>query len=557
MPISRRLFAFNALVAGAGAALRKSAAAQAIAAVSSPSPKSAFVIRYPSAPDAASCLDQRRLVGEQLGSQVEQQLKLVLDSKGQYALVWDGNLSDAALDQILKTQDAALKKAGVGSAEKVSASTFRDVFDVRYGKAEKKLEDAKKLYTDIYRVLGPSVGKELVIQRDTAGLYSVVFRGLCDEAACDFTLSGQQEKLDELDVDAELIPEQDQELVYGESSYLAEHDDLTELLALPPPDLVPGLQEAVKAMMAKACGPGETAAVLVTDVVSGRVLMHLNETRPMECASMVKPLVALAYFHRCLIEKAPGFVYDDAVREDLQRMIQDSDNAATNRFFLRIGGATDPNALLISRSRRAERDETLSRGAAKIQNLLQANYGDLFPQTKIVEAIPDEGKAYANRASVQDYAQLMLGLYHRRLPGSAEILRVMALPKKHPNRVYDGVPEIPRGTLCYDKTGTTAQDVGNFAILSPLTEDGHRRPYFIAMVVDRPTSVLRREKVWSHKLAMAMRQVSSFVFQQLTPVYHFKKEPPPPLPPVNRKLRPGHHRAHSSHSHPKSFVHNR
>ena len=58
----------------------------------------------------------------------------------------------------------------------------------------------------------------------------------------------------------------------------------------------------------------------------------------------------------------------------------------------------------------------------------------------------------------------------------------MALPGR--DRLYHGT-SIPKGTLVYNKTGSTAHLIGDMGILVPKTKKGGRFPYVIVGIIER------------------------------------------------------------------------
>ena len=136
--------------------------------------------------------------------------------------------------------------------------------------------------------------------------------------------------------------------------------------------------------------------------------------------------------------------------EQLERMLHDSSNTATNWFLEKLGG---PSA------------------TAK---LLARHYGDVVQQLELVEYIPSGGRTYRNKASAMDHARFLRALWKDGLPYAAELRRVMNLPGA--DRLYRDVPDIPVGTEVYNKTGTTAMCCGDMGILVARTRRRFKIP---------------------------------------------------------------------------------
>lgn len=204
----------------------------------------------------------------------------------------------------------------------------------------------------------------------------------------------------------------------------------------------------------------EVTSWLVHDLESDETLCSINADEPRQAASMVKPLVMLAFFHEVKRER---FIYGPESTARFEAMIQRSSNSATNWAFDQIGG---PGA---------------------VQRILDEHYGDLFVNTSIVERIADGGRTYRNKASAADYVRYLRALWRDELPESAEQKRLLNLPGR--DRLYSDVPAVPSGTLVYDKTGSTARLCGDMGILVVPRVAGPAVPYAIVGIIQRNTSV--------------------------------------------------------------------
>ncbi|MDO4436292.1 MAG: serine hydrolase [Cardiobacteriaceae bacterium] len=229
----------------------------------------------------------------------------------------------------------------------------------------------------------------------------------------------------------------------------------------------------------------ERSAWAVSDLHSGRDLVSLNATTPLQCASMVKPFVALAYLHahhRVSAKKYPLGAREKRLMSD---MLARSSNQATNALMKVLGGP------------------------AAVQSLLKRNYGSIFQQTHIVEMIPLGGQTYRNKASAQDYNRFLKALWGNKFPASAYLKSVMSLPNR--DRVRDGTKYVPRSAKVYDKTGTTAMLCGNMAIVACVGKNKKLYPYTITGIIERRgrTGNLGR---WSRERGNLIRDVSDMVY---------------------------------------------
>ncbi|MEQ1566423.1 MAG: serine hydrolase [Myxococcota bacterium] len=235
--------------------------------------------------------------------------------------------------------------------------------------------------------------------------------------------------------------------------------------------------------------PDETTSWYVQTLHDDRTWAAINADRPLQCASMVKPYVALAFLHRV----AEGhIVYGALSRGKLEAMIRDSNNAATNWAMNTLGG---PGA---------------------VQSILTRHYGHLLRETTISEEIPANGRTYRNRSSARDYVRFSRALWRRELPNSDELRRLMALPGR--DRLFDGAPAIPEGTEVMDKTGTTARLCGDFGILVARTPGGERVPYAIVGIIEKSESA-SAYGAWVAARGAVIRSVSNVVYLSLKDQY--------------------------------------
>lgn len=227
----------------------------------------------------------------------------------------------------------------------------------------------------------------------------------------------------------------------------------------------------------------ERTAWIVYDFTDGRELANINGTTPLQAASMIKPYLALAYFH----EVAAGrFSYDATARRHLELMIQKSNNDSTNWVMRQTGGPEATDALL------------------------KRHYSPLCQNIEIVEYIPEGGKTYRNQASAADYARFLHALWYQQLPQSAEILRMMSLPGI--DRLYTDVPSIPEGTRIYNKTGSTAMCCGDMGILVARGRDGKTYPYAVIGIIESARKNTSSYSSWISRRADVIREVSNLVY---------------------------------------------
>jgi len=227
----------------------------------------------------------------------------------------------------------------------------------------------------------------------------------------------------------------------------------------------------------------EKTAWLVYDFASGEELANINGNTPLQAASMIKPYLALAFFH----EVAAGRLsYSQTARRHMELMIQKSNNESTNWVMKQTGGP------------------------AATEELLKRHYSSLSQQIDLVEYIPEGGKTYRNQASAADYARFLHALWNRQLPQSEEILRMMALPGI--DRLYTDVRSVPPGTRVYNKTGSTAMCCGDMGILVAKGRDGKSYPYMVIGIIESGKRNTSSYSSWISRRADVIREVSNLVY---------------------------------------------
>jgi beta-lactamase class A len=228
----------------------------------------------------------------------------------------------------------------------------------------------------------------------------------------------------------------------------------------------------------------EVTGWMVYDLLRDESLVDINADQAFQAASMIKPFVALAYFHQVQRGKLK---FTPESRRKIEASIQRSNNAATNWVMRKAGGP------------------------AQCQAILKGSYGHIFKRTAIREYIPAGGRTYRNTAAPSDYIRFLHALWAKKLPYDSELSRIMALPKR--GRLYDGTP-IPEGTRVYNKTGTTAHLCGDMGILVAHTRNGHNYPYALVGIIERRSRPSDYEN-WMLTRGNIIRQVSTLVYEEM------------------------------------------
>lgn len=240
----------------------------------------------------------------------------------------------------------------------------------------------------------------------------------------------------------------------------------------------------------------EQTAWLVYDFTTQQYLAAINANRPYQSASMVKPFIALAFFHKV---REGRLQYTTFHRNRMEAMIQRSDNNATNYFIE-----------LLNRTSRYS-------GPAEAEYTLKRNHPGIFRHTRIVERIPGGGRTYRNKASALDYHRFLHALWYDQLPYSAELKRLMNLPNR--DRIYSDAYGVARQTWVIDKTGTTARLCGDMGILIAQGRNGYRYPYIFIGIIEKARSA-NNYRTWINDRGNVIREVSSLAYTHMQQIHN-------------------------------------
>ncbi|MGA7876398.1 MAG: serine hydrolase [Desulfoferrobacter sp.] len=234
----------------------------------------------------------------------------------------------------------------------------------------------------------------------------------------------------------------------------------------------------------------ERTAWSVYDFSDHKKLVSINENKPLQAASMIKPFLAQAYFFRHR-EDNRRFPYNKHIRKKMEAMIRHSDNRAAN-FFINKVGANRP----------------ASGRPLEVQRVLKRYAGGIFRQTSIVEFIPRDGRTYRNKASAHDYSRFLFAMQTDRLPYADKIKHYMGLPNR--DRIEDGA-DVPRCVDLYHKTGSTAHVCGDMGLLVAKGRDGKHYPYIFVGIIQKE-GVARDYGGWMRSRGDVIREISGMAY---------------------------------------------
>lgn len=252
------------------------------------------------------------------------------------------------------------------------------------------------------------------------------------------------------------------------------------------------IERYFKSLRRQGIIPGnERTAWSVYDFTTGRKLVSINENRPRQSASMIKPFVAQAYFYKNT-ENPRRYDFGRQVKELMEGMIRYSDNGATNYFIDRVGNGNP----------------------RQVEQVLKQRAPGIFQQTRIVEHIPHNGRTYRNLASARDYSRFLYAIWNNSLPHADQVKYYMGLPNR--DRLYNGPHD---SAITYDKTGSTARLCGNMGIIVAKGRDGRRYPYTFIGIIEK-SSRTNNYTYWVRHRGRIIHQVSRLVYDELKQLHN-------------------------------------
>ena len=485
-----------------------------------------YDISYLWARDLDDILDYRWVIATTLGTDVARNLVVVRGGSGNWGLLLDRKgESHSAARRLAHEHHVELKRALGGHdvlATPLQERGYSPAYHVRYGVHETD-EAARAVFDRVSEVLGRDVQAQLAVEKVRSRTWHVVYKRYGDRESTTKVARVHARYLQSHGIEADTVADRFRDerwtakCVDGDSPPPAKStasrsaggvypphaevaDSRPSVPAQPRVDSPPmrpelpaavrtPLRDAINAYIQKLRQTGkverdETTSWFVHTLHDDRTWAAINAELQLQCASMFKPYVALAFLHRA---HQGRLIYGKKSKAKLEAMIQFSSNDATNWAMQQIGGP---------------------RG---VQRILES-YDEVFRETTILEWIPKNGRTYKNRSSARDYVRFSRALWRGDLPYSAEIRRLMAMPGR--DRLATGAPAIPATTKVMNKTGTTSRLCGDFGILVARGRDGAEIPYAVAGIIEKRHRA-RSFTRWTAQRARVIRGVSNIVYLEL------------------------------------------
>ena len=270
-------------------------------------------------------------------------------------------------------------------------------------------------------------------------------------------------------------------------------------LAAPGTPLEYKIEKAVKSMRKRGIvASNERTSWSIFDFTSGQKLVSINEDRPMQAASMIKPFIAQAFFIRHN-SNPKLYPYTSKEKQILERMLRYSDNTATNQMIDIVG-----------------KQSKLPYRPVTVEKVLKSFKPALFKQTSIVEYIPPGGQTYLNCASAHDYSRFLYAMWNQNLPYAQEIQYYMSLSNR--DRITTGVRNIPASVKVIDKTGSTSQMCGDMGIVVAHDKRGNLYPYTFIGMIEREERA-KPYSLWIRTRGNVLREISGLVYDYIKTTY--------------------------------------
>ncbi len=473
-----------------------------------------FDILYLESEDLEKILDYHESLSDTLPADIVKKIRIMGVGDNHFALVYDCNESGDAFSRSLFQHIDMLHEVGLIEPLGVKSEALVPIYNISYGIGP-NLEPLKRRYTEVYRALGDEAAGNLVVEKTDSGNYVLVLhvRGRKSDAAK--IVRKHKKLLRRKKFTASLAVENCNEVVYGESSHIDDEQDTLAVQTISRKRSKELHKERVELKRPRKSGGKKhiKARKYVKYHHDGKVRVSpkpgMSRALSLE-KSIERHIDGLRRKGRIRGDEITGWmVYDLAQNKSLVDI-----NANRSFQALRYGSTSRRKMeLMIQRSNNAATNWVINRvgGPAACDRILHANYPGIFRNTTIRELIPKGGRTYGNSASPADYVRFLQALWDNRLPHSRELRRLMALPGR--DRIYNGTP-IPRGTLVYNKTGSTAHLIGDMGILVLKTKSGRQYPYVIVGIIQRRSRPSNYGR-WMDSRGNIIRQVSTLVYKKM------------------------------------------
>ncbi len=229
---------------------------------------------------------------------------------------------------------------------------------------------------------------------------------------------------------------------------------------------------------------GDKTSVYVYGLHSDKPFVRINVDEQRMAASLIKPFVMLAAYHRLARGKKPP----NSLEQNIRAMIVHSDNNATNSVLRFVGGPREANRIA-------------------------QHYG--FGNTRIVEYIPPGGRTYRNRTSARNLNALLWMLHKGTLISPQRSRQMLEhLDAYATSRIAKTGADVDLA----GKTGFVGGLNGEAARVTYSSSTGPRHYNFIAIIENRAMqrASARKKQQWGHQTSGAIRSIFRVAHRHMT-----------------------------------------
>lgn len=225
----------------------------------------------------------------------------------------------------------------------------------------------------------------------------------------------------------------------------------------------------------------EKSAWSVYDLKHNKSIVDINEKMPMRAASMIKPLVALAF-----IFSKEGIPLTQEEKQKIQFIIDYNQNNLSKNIQMTGKSKYQKANHTTSEMMQAIKVSTLHGGTAPqavMDVLLKKLPPNIMNGISIVETIPDSGKTYKNTLTTWSVVEFYKYIYQNREQEPYKtLLTLLKTPKS--DTIADKA-SIPKDIRVASKSGYTNLFRGDGGIIFALDKDKSSHPYIFVGMFNR------------------------------------------------------------------------
>ncbi|MFA6901255.1 MAG: hypothetical protein WC256_13730, partial [Desulfurivibrionaceae bacterium] len=172
--------------------------------------------------DLRNLQDYKEELETQLGAEIGKKLHII-QRGDRYGIIYDCNTTALAAAKLAIRHSVVLDKAELGDARAIKDEDYHELYNVCYGHGP-NLAALTEQYQAIYRSLGAEIGKDLFIEKSGDGKFTLIYRRQTDKQSTMDVARLHAKLLAKAGISASITREENNEVVFGESSLL-DHEE--------------------------------------------------------------------------------------------------------------------------------------------------------------------------------------------------------------------------------------------------------------------------------------------------------------------------------------------